>query len=263
MQNLSHLLVCVFSIACLSHARAANDVKTEAKAAKKACATGDFRKGAEILAGLYVDTDDPTYIYNQGRCYEQNHQWTSAIDRFREYLRNSKGLSATDKAEVEKHIADCESFLDKQEPRSAPPPLAFPPVVASVAPAPPPPAPATITVLAPAPHEDRHGSGLRVAGFVLGSIGVAALAAGLALNLEANSLAREVNRTHDLSTQSSQSSYKTSSMICYASGAGSVLAGVLLYLIGRQSADTKATQMAVLPILAREEISLAIQGTFP
>jgi hypothetical protein len=29
----------------------------------------------EILAGLYVDTNDPTYIFNQGRCFEQTHRY--------------------------------------------------------------------------------------------------------------------------------------------------------------------------------------------
>jgi hypothetical protein len=43
----------------------------QAKAAKKACAAGDFRKGMDILAELYVDTNHTTFIYNQGRCYEQ------------------------------------------------------------------------------------------------------------------------------------------------------------------------------------------------
>ena len=36
------------------------------KAAKKACAVGDFQKGVDILADLFVETDDPGWIYNQG-----------------------------------------------------------------------------------------------------------------------------------------------------------------------------------------------------
>jgi hypothetical protein len=42
------------------------------RAARKACLLGDVRKGTEILADLYLDTKNPTHIYNQGRCFEQN-----------------------------------------------------------------------------------------------------------------------------------------------------------------------------------------------
>ena len=59
------------------------------KVAKKACAAGDYVKGVEILADLYVRTDDTAYIFNQGRCYEQCHQWVRAVDRFREFLRKT------------------------------------------------------------------------------------------------------------------------------------------------------------------------------
>lgn len=34
------------------------------RAAKKACATGDFAKGVDILADLFVSTDAPVYVYN-------------------------------------------------------------------------------------------------------------------------------------------------------------------------------------------------------
>jgi hypothetical protein len=73
-------------------ADAAESRKAQEKAAKKACASGDFRKGVEILAGLYVDSDDTMFIYNSARCYEQNHEWSSALDRFREYMRKTPKL---------------------------------------------------------------------------------------------------------------------------------------------------------------------------
>ena len=39
------------------------------KAAKKACITGDYRKGIDILGDLFVETNDATYVFNQGRCF--------------------------------------------------------------------------------------------------------------------------------------------------------------------------------------------------
>jgi hypothetical protein len=32
-----------------------------------ACLSGDYTKGVAILSELFVDTKDPTYLFNQGR----------------------------------------------------------------------------------------------------------------------------------------------------------------------------------------------------
>lgn len=56
------LSLCLLSIFWLSQAQAKSNPKALEKIAKKACAVGDFRKGVEILADLYVETNDQTYI---------------------------------------------------------------------------------------------------------------------------------------------------------------------------------------------------------
>jgi hypothetical protein len=84
----------------------AEDRETQERTAQKACLLGDFKKGIEILADLYLDTHDPTYIYNHGRCLEQNGQNEPAILRFREYLRKAEGLSPADADAVRKRIDD-------------------------------------------------------------------------------------------------------------------------------------------------------------
>jgi hypothetical protein len=248
-----------FTLTHLSLAQAAGSVNAQEKAAKKACAAGDFRKGVEILAGLYVDTDDATYIFNQGRCYEQNHQWVNATDRFREYLRKNESLAPKIKADVEKHIADCEALQEKETPKVAPMPVTAPALP------PPPPMPAEQTKVVSgesAPPQENQGSGMRVAGIVCGSIGVAALATGLILNLKANSLASDFNRTRNPSTQSSQSTYKTGSMIGYGVGAGALVTGIVLYLIGHPSADPTPSRVSLLPVLTPAEFSLSMMRTF-
>ena len=40
--------------------------------AKRACLNGEVDIGVKILTDLYVDTNDATYIFNQGRCFEQS-----------------------------------------------------------------------------------------------------------------------------------------------------------------------------------------------
>jgi hypothetical protein len=191
-----------------------------------------------------------------------------AIDRFREYLRKTPSAPASVVADVEKHIADCESFRDQEAPRPMPPPAAPPPSapVATAVPVPVPPstAPAEPAVVErPAPPAQHRGSGLRVAGIVLGSAGIAAGVVGLVLNLKANDLAGEYDRTQDPATKSSQSSYKTGSMICYGVGGGTLVAGVVLYLIGRSVGRSgEATSVSFLPMLTPTEFSLRIGRAF-
>jgi tetratricopeptide (TPR) repeat protein len=104
-------------VACLllaARAAQAREADAKERAAKTACLAGDYVKGVALLSELYVSTNDPVYIYNQGRCFEQNHRYEDAISRFREYLRVGKQISRTDKADAQKHISDCQGLLAKQ-----------------------------------------------------------------------------------------------------------------------------------------------------
>jgi hypothetical protein len=77
--------------------------QTKERLAQKACLAGDPAKGVEILAELYVDTNDITWIFNQGRCYEQNRRYEDAIGRFREFLvKGEDQLSDAEKALAKK-----------------------------------------------------------------------------------------------------------------------------------------------------------------
>jgi hypothetical protein len=65
-----------------SPAAGAEDQKVKERAARKACLSGNFAQGVEILSDLFIDTRDPTYIFNQGRCFEQNNRYDEALGRF-------------------------------------------------------------------------------------------------------------------------------------------------------------------------------------
>jgi hypothetical protein len=263
MKKLTLLVVIGLALVAPSRGYAANSPKAQEKVAKKACAAGDFRKGVEILAELYVNTNDLTHVYNSARCYEQNHQWTGAIDRFREVLRKSPNATASDRADVEKHITDCEAFRAQDEPKPVMAPLPPPPAPATTsAPVPPPAAPENAVVEQPTSPKSSRGSGLRVTGVALGSAGIAAAVVGLVLNLKANSLADDFDRTQDPATRSSRSSYKTGSMICYGAGAGMLAAGVVLYLVGRAATGEESTQISLLPTLTPTEFSLGVRRAF-
>lgn len=61
-------------LATLPSARAAEKEARE-REAKRACLNGEVEAGVKILTDLYVDTNDPTYIFNQGRCYGQSSRY--------------------------------------------------------------------------------------------------------------------------------------------------------------------------------------------
>jgi tetratricopeptide (TPR) repeat protein len=87
--------------------------------AKTACLSGDYAKGISILAELFVETNNPVHLFNQGRCYEQNVRYVEAAERFREYLRKDQDIPAAVRANVEKHIADCNAAIAQSQPRAA------------------------------------------------------------------------------------------------------------------------------------------------
>src|SRR5436190_22849262 len=76
--------------------------------ARKACAAGRVEAGIELLAELLTEYGHPNYIYNQGRCYQQNGKSEQAISRFKEYLRAARDISAEDRERVERFIKELE-----------------------------------------------------------------------------------------------------------------------------------------------------------
>lgn len=115
--------------------------------AKTACLSGDYVKGVSILAEMFVETNNPVHLFNQGRCYEQNVRYVEAAERFREYLRKDQDIPAAVRANVEKHIADCNAAIAQTQPR--------PPTESQAAPAAPTAAPEKPTAPESAPIASR------------------------------------------------------------------------------------------------------------
>lgn len=91
--------------------------------ARAACAAGDVDKGIAILARLFAETGDYTWVYNQGRCYQQNGRAAPALNRFREYLRRGQNLAAEERSEVEGFIKELEAEVARQPAPPAAPSL--------------------------------------------------------------------------------------------------------------------------------------------
>jgi hypothetical protein len=273
-----------------SNAFAAN-LDAKEREAKKACLNGDAATGVLILTDLYVDTNDPTYIFNQGRCFEQSNRYEDAIARFREYVRKVGSKDKQDVATARKHIADCQALLaEKKGAKVAEAPAAAPAAVtttAAQAPAPAPvlqslqgatflattpPAPAPtdpslvaaepVSRLAPQPSEPfaTPGSGLRTLGAVTTAVGGAAVVAGVVFNLKANSLVGELTPNYDRGKASSSQTYKTLSMVGYGAGAACIAGGAILYYLGWRAGSQART--AFLPAVTDDGAGVFLAGAF-
>jgi hypothetical protein len=220
------------------------------------------------LGDLFVETDDAAYVYNQGRCFEQNHRWNDAIDRFKEYLRKVPDLQATEKASVESHISDCQVEQAKLAPPSAAPTATPAPAPLSAAAVPPPRSAETVNLMATptSPAVEQHfGARLRTAGIVTASVGVLALAGGLVCNVQANSLAKDLSgTTYDRSKASTRDTYVTFMWVGYGTGVAALAAGATLFFLGGRSgttADTSPT-VSLIPALGPGLTSLSLRGSY-
>jgi hypothetical protein len=225
------------------------------------------RRGIDLLGDLFVETNNATYVYNQGRCFEQNHQWGDALDRFKEYLRKVPDLPATERANVDRHISDCEVEQSKLAPPS-PPPIAAPaPAALPAAATAPPPAESTNKMTRPTPLavEQHASSRLRTTGIVTASVGVLALAGGVVCNVQANSLAKDLSaNTFDRGKASTRDTYVTLGWVGYGVGAAALATGATLFLLGGRSSTTAepSTAVSLSPAFAPGFASLSLRGSY-
>lgn len=238
--------------------------------ARAACLDGNYSEGVAILSKLFVETKDATYIFNQGRCFEQNRRYEDAISRFQEYLRaGRKALDDSARAEAEQHINDCKEML-AQERRTSPPPQVAQPLVASPAsavsqpPAPPPPeAEPTLSKPARKAVSASDGAGLRIGGVLVAAFGAVAAGAGLAFNLKANSIVNDMYNAPDGYTkESDRKTYETVAWVGYGVGAACVATGVILYAVGRKAQSHYAGDVALLPMAGPDRAGAVFAGAF-
>jgi tetratricopeptide (TPR) repeat protein len=239
-------------------------------AARAACLDGNYTEGVAILSKLFVETKDVTYIYNQGRCFEQNRRYEDAIARLQEYLRaGRKSLDANDRAEAEQHISDCKEMLAQERGMAPPAVVTQPPVVApiplvsqpQVAPTPEP-AP-VVTKPAGKPASTSGGAGLRTAGIVVASFGIASAGAGLAFNLKANSMVDNMYKTPDGYTkESDRKTWATLAWVGYGVGAACVVTGAILFAVGLKAKSSPADDVAFVPVIWPDHVGAVLAGAF-
>jgi hypothetical protein len=249
-------------------------IEAQERTARKACLSGDYTKGVEILSDLFIDTKDPNYIFNQARCFEQNSRYEEAISRFREFLRKATAISPTEKADTEKHIADCQALIGSKEspaPKAEAAPAAAAPVVAKAAPSPAPTvlppavnAPEQIAVASSTPPAANPGHGLRVAGIVCGALGVASVGTAIYYYTQAKSYSDKVSgqTIPNPSDESAGKHAQTMQWVLYSVGGAAIATGTVLYVLGWKAADGGQATASVAPMFGPGLAGISAQGAF-
>jgi hypothetical protein len=281
-----------WSLAAPAAAAAAKDSRQ--RAAKTACLSGDYAKGVGLLAELYVDTNDPMFIFNQGRCFEQNGRYEDAVTRFREYQRKLVDAGRASDPEADRHVAECSAMLEKQKasnPHAASsatsaegvardatqaPPPATPPVPARV-PAgafekSPPPAPVTVPGGggSPLPPEDTSMPIQKELGYGAGGLGILGLGTGLAAFLLARSYLDDANRqgcNNSSCEGPGRSQYENAQAALLASNIAAVSGGILLVgglvlVLTSPSPSHAPRSVALVPVMGPGMGQLALVGRF-
>ena len=267
MRRWASLACMITTLTCASAVLGQPQDPREMKAYRN-CLSGKVEAGVALLAEIFIQTKEINLIYNQGRCYEQNGRAEQAVNRFREYLRVAKNLTAAEKAEVNRHIDDCLAMQAEQKPAPEPTPSQPPgPPAASIAngqaPARPvPPVASEVVQPEPAPSH----SGMSIAGAVVGGAGIAALVAGGIFSYLVSSAKQEVEdnagkKIYDSSLYSRGQKYEMLQWVCYGTGAGLVAAGVVLYVIGA-SGSSRARAVSLAPSIAPGQGGLLLRGGF-
>jgi hypothetical protein len=267
------ILGLILAAGLIGPAARAEGPESRERTARTSCLSGDYAKGVAILSELFVDTRDPTHIYNQGRCFEQNRKYEDAIGRFQEYLRVGRNLGAEEVSTANKHIAECKQMLSEQT--SAAPRALDAPVTESATPVTAaPPSPEAVGVAAaaaqpsgaapPVESPGKPGRGLRTAGIVVGASGVVGVVAGVLLSLQASSLSSEMEKLDGYTPdkESSQKTYRDLGMVAYGVGAACIATGGVLYILGHRAAAPQAPSMSFAPIITPGAAGAAITGVF-
>lgn len=263
---LALLPVLIVSLPAFAESRQAKE-----RNARKACLDGDYARGVAILSDLFLSTMDSTYIFNQGRCYEQNGRYETAIARFEEYLRSN--LTPQSRASAEKHLEDCRKNLAKERESTFTPPAPLappPPVPAPVVRPEPEPKPetpsvvATETAPAPAPPSERRW-GLVTAGIVSGTLGVGGVVAGLVFHRKADSMVNDWEKKPDSYTSSkenTQKTYRTLAGVGYGVGAALVVTGAVLVVVGASPRAPSSSNLALTPAVGPNLAGAVLTGAF-
>jgi hypothetical protein len=205
-------------------------------AARKACASGQVDRGIALLSEIIGETSDPTPVYDQARCYQQNGRPAQAIQRFREYLRLSPNAPADEVARIRGFIHD----LEAEGNRGQPPPEQ------------------SLRVAA-APAGGAPGRGLRIAALGLAGAALVAIGAGVYFSARVGTKKSDVEGLSQVTDRqaydrmlSDGRSAEHLQWVGYGIGAAALMGGGVCYWLserdGERSPTTASTHL--VPIVS-------------
>jgi hypothetical protein len=221
---------------------------------------GHFSEAIEEFEKAYDLKPEPIFLYNIAQSHRQNKNAERAIFFYRRYLEADP--RSANRAEVEKRMKELQASLAEEKERAAAPAPQPPPV----APAPPAPVAATPApvqppppVIPPEPVSTNPGRGLRIAGIVVGSVGLAGIGTGIIFGVHSNSLHNEARQgTYDKNKDDSSKTFKTLEWISVGVGGAGVATGIILYIVGATGGPSQTVSLA--PLLAPGVTGIARSG---
>ena len=213
------------SVALCGTARAADPASPgddkRPNAALTACASGDVAKGIAILGELYAESRNPSFVFNQGRCYQKNNQLEQARGSFAEYLRIGTNEPPEDLQRAQAFVKELDDTLARQRASQSA---------------------AVVATPATAPG-DGSARVLRVSSVVLAAVGVLAVGFGAAMSFKVKSTnddlkqlyagqpyVTDVARVQQLESDGSR--YQTLQWVGYGVGAAAFAGAVATFILG-------------------------------
>ena len=245
----------------------------EAKKATQLYKQGSYEEAAAIFLQLSLDNPGmPVFVRDLGACYYYLRRPEPALSNLREYLHKNRDIEPDDRAEVEGWIAEMDQ-LRQREATAAP---AATPVAVPVAPATPSPpvfapappvatpsptilpssaaspgfGPADTIAQVPQPADAGRGSGRRAAAWVLGGVGVAALATGGVFSYLASTNFSDIEHKYDPGKESRGKTYATLQWVGYGVGGAAIATAAILFATGADAPKSVVLAPAVGPGLA-------------
>ena len=242
-----------------------------ARADDRALAREHFQKGSRAFAlGAYDEAiteysaayrlkDDPALLYNIAQAHRLAMHAPEALRFYKMYL--SLLSKAPNRDDVEVKIAELQKLVDQQKktatsmppdtikqptenPRSEPAAEQHETVSQSQPPAPAP-EPARSTLV------DAHmGRTKKITGIAVATVGVAALAAGIALSAIAKGYEGDVVAQYDPHKASDGNTLGTTGPILIGVGGAAVVAGVVVAVLGvKESRSPSKPQLSIFPVI--------------
>ena len=252
-----------------SHADDVSSARDHYKNGTTAYDLGRFAEAAAEYEKAYEAKQDAALLYNMGQAYRGAGLSAKAITAYKSFLRRVP--NASNRGEVEARVAEMQRQMAEQATTSNRPPLGTLPADATLVKTPQEtPAPQPREQLRTQEHQKTeesqrpervlHARRERIAGLVLGSVGLASLIVGgvfVALAKSANDSITS-SGVFDSSAQAQRNSFQTADIACFAIGGAALAAGLTVFLVGRAHRQN----FAVLPTVGSRFAGISLSAKF-